>query len=112
MLQVSKALVNSFFYIFVFNVSKCSIWSFTDARPSLFSVPQNCLERMRYFNPRQIHHENMAQIYFTEMNTYIYSKRANCTAQGSEVWENTDQVNTNDNARIYLWTTLPYDIPV
>ena len=77
MLQVSKALVNSFFYIFVFNVSKCSICSFTDARPSLFSVPQNCLERMRYFNPRQIHHENMAQIYFTEKNTYIYSKRAN-----------------------------------
>ena len=34
------------------------------------------------------------------------------TAQGSEVWENTDQVNTNQNARIYLRTTLPYDIPV
>ena len=29
------------------------------------------------------------------------------TAQGSEVWENTDQINTNDNARIYLWTTVP-----
>ena len=34
------------------------------------------------------------------------------TAQGNEVWENTDQVNTNQNARIYLRTTLPYDIPV
>ena len=77
MLQVSKALVNSFFYIFVFNVSKCSICSFTDARPSLFSVPQNCLEQMRYFNPRQIHHENMAQIHFTETNTQIHSKHAN-----------------------------------
>ena len=77
MLQVSKALVNSFFYIFVFNVSKCSICSFTDARPSLFSVPQNCLEQMRYFNPRQIHRENMAQIHFTETNTQIHSKRAN-----------------------------------
>ena len=34
------------------------------------------------------------------------------TAQGNEVWKNTDQVNTNQNARIYLRTTLPYDIPV
>ena len=76
-LQVSKAFVDFFFYIFVFNVSKCSICSFTDARPSLFSVPQNCLEQMRYFNPRQIHHENMAQIHFTETNTQIHSKRAN-----------------------------------
>ena len=32
---------------------------------------------MRYFSPRQIHRENMAQIHFTEMNTQIYSKRAN-----------------------------------
>ena len=77
-LQVSKAFVDSFFfYIFVFNVSKCRICSFTDARPILFSVPQNCLERMHYFNPRQIHHENTAQIHFTERNTQIYSKRAN-----------------------------------
>ena len=32
---------------------------------------------MRYFSPTQIHHENMAQKHFTEMNTQIYSKRAN-----------------------------------
>ena len=32
---------------------------------------------MRYFSPRKIHRENMAQIHFTEMNTQIYSKRAN-----------------------------------
>ena len=32
---------------------------------------------LNYFSPTQIHRENMAQIHFTEMNTQIYSKRAN-----------------------------------
>ena len=113
-LQVSKAFVDSFYiyiyiYIFVFNALKCSICSFTDARPFLFSVPQNYLKRMR---------SNRGKFPMKIWPKYILRRRIHrfiqstqillpSTAQGSEVWE-----NTNQNARIYLRTTLPYDIPV
>ena len=81
----------------------------------MFSVPQNYPKRMRYFSPSEIQNENTAENILKKwILRFIQSAQIllPSTAEGSGVWENKDQVSSNQNAPIYLWTISPYDIPV
>ena len=111
-LQVSKAFVDYFFYIFVYNVvivvlpklaRPCFLFHKTVLNECAISIRGKFTMKIwpKYILRKWIHR-------FIQSTQILLPS----TAQGSEVWENTDQVNTNQNARIYLRTTLPYDIPV
>ena len=70
---------------------------------------------MHYFSPSEIQNENTAENILKKwILRFIQSAQIllPSTAEGSGVWENKDQVISNQNAPIYLWTISPYDIPV
>ena len=115
-LQVSKAFVDSFFFISSYSMYRnvvfvvllmlarsCFLFHKTVLNECAILIRGKFTMKIR---PKYILRKGIRR--FIQSAQILLPS----TAQGSEAWENTDQVNTNQNARIYLRTTLRYDIPV
>ena len=101
----TKAFVDSFLYPGI----QCSNCGFTVAR-TYKTILNGCAISVRAKFKMKIRPKTFYK------NEYLDLFKAQIllpsTTEGSGVWENKDQVSSNQNAPIYLWTISPYDIPV